>query len=859
MARYTSAMSSQPSQPITQTGATSAKPITFLHPSRSLKAKSLGGDRGTNPYQTRTDTHSTSSAISATMGTTSPVSPKRWRPWESVQELPTLLKKPSTKPNPYFPGTTRVSSTSTKKVPSSQRTDPRVTSPLEPHRNLPVSDGDRGASTSYGTINVVTHQVSTSEYTSSNRSAERVSNKRKVDDWDSYHEAVRAEASLAAAPAPPTVDHKAHSSLPSASSSRKHRIPEVKGKNRTIDSEQEQEKQAGTATASGTISLTLTIVDRNASTLDKARQSTSLFSQGKPSASGAISIPRVYLQDACLLHKYIRSRDKSNVYERPERLRAINVGIAAAYAQLEFAAMLRAEDDFTGGDGGDPKSKIHTNSNSKAVQPFDVVRSASTINICAHRPAKLIHGDPNDCTDCYARHLRSWCAKSKDEIARNGSEIPDFHEQDLYLCPESMMAFEGALGTVCAAVDGVMNARPATLEPVSASSDTTTRLDTRAFVVVRPPGHHCSQETPMGFGFVNNVAVGAMHAYCVHNVQRIIIFDYDLHHGNGTQAIIRDLTKHADRPSIFYGSIHDLNSYPCEDGDPDMVRDAMVVSLGDNDEWIHNIPLKQYTSEAQFWQHYNETYSELFVSAQKFLDATGGSGSDMDDVLIFISSGFDASEYETEEMSRHGHHVPTSFYHRFTRDACKFAERHSRGRIISVLEGGYSDKALISGALAHVTGLADVDGLTDQEWWNLKALDELEKATKKRRGRPARVDTMDGWLRRTMEIFGALEAPSEVDKTVTMTFSPLSEEVKESMSEAVKKTLLKRSALNAGSGSGPQTRTRAAKRAKANGEGSGVGRHREHLEGPDDDGDRTVNQPLSSSYLDEEGYVRMQY
>ena len=92
-----------------------------------------------------------------------------------------------------------------------------------------------------------------------------------------------------------------------------------------------------------------------------------------------------------------------------------------------------------------------------------------------------------------------------------------------------------------------------------------------------------------------------------------------------------------------------------------------------------------------------------------------------------FSSGFDASEYETEDMSRHGHHVPTSFYHRFTRDACKFAQRYSRGRIISVLEGGYSDKALISGAFAHVTGLADVRGLTEQGWWNLKALDEVRR------------------------------------------------------------------------------------------------------------------------------------
>jgi histone deacetylase HOS3 len=89
------------------------------------------------------------------------------------------------------------------------------------------------------------------------------------------------------------------------------------------------------------------------------------------------------------------------------------------------------------------------------------------------------------------------------------------------------------------------------------------------------------------------------------------------------------------------------------------------------------------------------------------------------------SSGFDASEYETEDMSRHGRNVPTAFYHRFTRDACKFSDNYANGRLISVLEGGYSDKALISGALAHVTALADMDGLTDRDWWNPKCLDEV--------------------------------------------------------------------------------------------------------------------------------------
>lgn len=71
--------------------------------------------------------------------------------------------------------------------------------------------------------------------------------------------------------------------------------------------------------------------------------------------------------------------------------------------------------------------------------------------------------------------------------------------------------------------------------------------------------------------------------------------------------------------------------------------------------------------------------------------------------------------------------MPTSFYHRFTRDACAFAETHAGGRVISVLEGGYSDRALASGTLAHVTALADVAGDTDQAWWAPRCLDEVRR------------------------------------------------------------------------------------------------------------------------------------
>ena len=76
-------------------------------------------------------------------------------------------------------------------------------------------------------------------------------------------------------------------------------------------------------------------------------------------------------------------------------------------------------------------------------------------------------------------------------------------------------------------------------------------------------------------------------------------------------------------------------------------------------------------------------------------------------------------------MSRHNRHVPTSFYHRFTLEACAFANKYAGGRLVSVLEGGYSDRALVSGSISHLAGLAEAGGLkVDKSWW---AIDELNK------------------------------------------------------------------------------------------------------------------------------------
>lgn len=211
-------------------------------------------------------------------------------------------------------------------------------------------------------------------------------------------------------------------------------------------------------------------------------------------------------------------------------------------------------------------------------------------------------------------------------------------------------------------------------------------------------------------------------------------------------------------------------------------------------QWIENVHLQSYTSEEHFWTElYDKKYSNILTKADEFLQETGGPG---DDVLFFISCGMDACEHEYPSMSRHNRKVPTSYYHRFARDACALADKYAGGRLISVLEGGYSDRALTSGAMAHLVGLIDLpegDGQkVDESWWSVENLVEvclrlvpqtrcsnsasqLERATRKRRGgRPSlpAPGARRTWIERTLSIFAMLEGASSPAASIPKVLAP---------------------------------------------------------------------------------------
>ncbi|KAJ6487251.1 Arginase/deacetylase [Mycena vitilis] len=491
-----------------------------------------------------------------------------------------------------------------------------------------------------------------------------------------------------------------------------------------------------------------------------------------PTTTAALSAtrpkPAIFLQDACFHHRYIRSRDTSNIVERPERLRAVTIGLAAAISRLEGGVPPETPKPLDPDDLASQLGRMNIESDSlaRADPSVSVVRSSASADVLSHPAVKYVHGDIDG--DVYLENLVRWIKESKNKVDNGESEIPaNLAQGDLYLCPESMAAIRGAVGTVCEAVDAVVGS----FQPVFVNQmpGTPAHPVNHAFVAIRPPGHHCGEDTPSGFCFLNNVAIGAAHAHLQHGINRVVIFDIDLHHGNGTQSIVWQMNEETYRqtleteggapsskkgPQVYYGSIHDILSYPCEDGKAELVQAASVSIRGSHGQHIENVHLQEYTSAEHWEQLYTKKYSKILRKAEEFLDRTGGPGKD---VLVFISCGMDASEHEMPSMSRHNRRVPTSFFHQFARDARAFSERYAGGKLISVLEGGYSDRALMSGSMAHLLGLVDCN--VDPEWWSLENLTLLDKATKKKRGgRQSLVQAnLYPWLDRALSIFSSLD------------------------------------------------------------------------------------------------------
>jgi acetoin utilization deacetylase AcuC-like enzyme len=197
-----------------------------------------------------------------------------------------------------------------------------------------------------------------------------------------------------------------------------------------------------------------------------------------------------------------------------------------------------------------------------------------------------------------------------------------------------------------------------------------------AFCAVRPPGHHASSNRAMGFCIFNNVAIAARYLQKKHGLKKIMIIDWDCHHGNGTQEIFYN------DPTVFYFSTHQSPFYPAsgfanERGGPDAVGTKL------------NVLLPKGAGDADLLKAYRE---QLAPAAAAFKPD-----------FILISAGFDAAAGDLLG----GLSVTPSGYSEMTRFVKELAATHCQGRLVSTLEGGYSLKQLPGCVEAHVRALLE--------------------------------------------------------------------------------------------------------------------------------------------------------
>ncbi|MBO1076665.1 histone deacetylase family protein [Roseomonas marmotae] len=193
---------------------------------------------------------------------------------------------------------------------------------------------------------------------------------------------------------------------------------------------------------------------------------------------------------------------------------------------------------------------------------------------------------------------------------------------------------------------------------------------TRAFCATRPPGHHAEPGRAMGFCFFANAVIAARHAQRAHGLARVAILDFDVHHGNGTQAAVQE------DPSILFASSH---QFPCYPG----TGAASETGVGN----VFNAPLPPGADSAAFRAAWAE---RLLPAVEAFAPE-----------LIVISAGFDAHARDPLAQLR----LREDDFGWLTREICRIADQACHGRVVSLLEGGYDLPALASSTAVHLRAL----------------------------------------------------------------------------------------------------------------------------------------------------------
>jgi acetoin utilization deacetylase AcuC-like enzyme len=258
--------------------------------------------------------------------------------------------------------------------------------------------------------------------------------------------------------------------------------------------------------------------------------------------------------------------------------------------------------------------------------------------------------DPADDATIASAHDAGYIALIRDNVPAQGFTRLD---ADTTLSPKSYVVAARAAGAAVMATDAVM-----------------TGTATNAFCALRPPGHHAEPGRAMGFCLFDNAVIAARHAQRAHGAGRVAIVDFDVHHGNGTQACVWS------DPTILYASTHQMPLYPGTGA-------ASERGVGN----VFNAPLAPGAGGADF----NQALSTVIRPAIESFAPE----------LIIVSAGFDAHwrdplaslNFDEEDFAS------------ATRMVMELADRHAGRRIVSLLEGGYDLQSLADSVAAHVKTL----------------------------------------------------------------------------------------------------------------------------------------------------------
>jgi acetoin utilization deacetylase AcuC-like enzyme len=200
------------------------------------------------------------------------------------------------------------------------------------------------------------------------------------------------------------------------------------------------------------------------------------------------------------------------------------------------------------------------------------------------------------------------------------------------------------------------------------------------FCAVRPPGHHAESYRAMGFCFFNNVAVAARYLQQQHAIERILIIDWDVHHGNGTQYMFdKD-------PTIYFTSLHQ-DPASCYPG----TGRGSETGYGQGKGFTKNFPMPAGAGEEEYLKALGKVEQEMEKFKPQF---------------VLISAGFDA--HESDPLAHVS--LSTDGYEQLTRRIKSIAEGYAEGRLVSVLEGGYNLKALAESVEKHIRVLMEEGG-----------------------------------------------------------------------------------------------------------------------------------------------------